>query len=254
MFPWPSYYELRARIAPALIAIIPALALAGALISWTEVSITNAFVALSVVVLLFVSSDVARRMGKTKEPKIFQEMGAMPSTLLLRKSDQTFDEKTKNRYVSFLAKKLSENGPDLKGEIDYADFNDGLYTRCATWLRERTRDTKKFKILFAENVTYGFRRNLYGVKSFGLGLNVLVVIACWIYLWLGPFPDIPISRTSLANVLVIAVLHAFYLLTVATRKSVKDGATQYGRQLILCCEAFIGDDDIPVAKVRSKKN
>ena len=45
----------------------------------------------------------------------------------------------------------------------------------------------------------------------------------------------------LVNVLVIAGLHAVFLFTIATRKSVKVGAHQYGRQLILCCEHFIVD-------------
>jgi len=37
---------------------------------------------------------------------------------------------------------------------------DGFYTRAGNWLRENTRSKKKFDILFNENVTYGYRRNL----------------------------------------------------------------------------------------------
>ena len=75
----------------------------------------------------------------------------------------------------------------------------------------------------------------------GLLANTAVVLGCSMYLWLGPFPDILVERSCLVNVLVIAGLHAVFLFTIATRKSVKVGAHQYGRQLILCCEHFIVD-------------
>jgi hypothetical protein len=58
-----------------------------------------------------------------------------------------------------------------------------FYERTGTWLRENTRDTKKFPILFNELVTYGFRRNLLGVKWPALALNLVVVLICAGLLW-----------------------------------------------------------------------
>ncbi|MGX9576965.1 hypothetical protein [Mesorhizobium sp. f-mel] len=59
---------------------------------------------------------------------------------------------------------------------------DGFYERCGNWLRERTLDTTKFEILFEENKTYGFCRNLFGVKLPALTLNMIVVLICLLIL------------------------------------------------------------------------
>jgi hypothetical protein len=42
-------------------------------------------------------------------------------------------------------------------------------------VREFTRDTKKFNIMFNENVSYGFRRNLSGLKLPGFLLDAFAI-------------------------------------------------------------------------------
>ena len=56
---------------------------------------------------------------------------------------------------------------------------DQLYEAAVSFLREATRDTSKFPLVFAENVNYGFRRNLWGLKPYGLAFAILAAVASW---------------------------------------------------------------------------
>lgn len=92
-------------------------------------------------------------------------------------------------------------------------------------------------MLFAENVSYGFRRNLFGLKYPGLLLNALTAVASF---WL-IFHAADENLTRYGVVLVFAAIHALYFTVGVTRKAVLDASDQYGRQLVLSCEELIKD-------------
>ncbi|RWL01840.1 hypothetical protein [Mesorhizobium sp.] len=234
-------YALKARLFPALLTLVPALALAFFAVSWTSIGPSQAFTAVAIAVLFFFFSDLARRAGKRVEPKVFAAMGGIPSVTLLRHRDRTIDSKTKARYVDFLASKLGESAPTREQEIEEPGDADHFYERCGTWLREHTRDKVRFEVLFNELVTYGFRRNLYGLRWWGLSLNAIVVAIC---LWLLYRPDASVSlaeaiESGLFPVFVVAAIHAIGFGLWVTRGAVIDAAKQYARQLILSCEGLM---------------
>lgn len=235
-------YNLRARFIPAVIGIAPAIALAAIAISWTTVTLPQVIATLAIGILFIVAADLARRMGKKTERKLFASTDGKPIIQQLRHMDATFDGATKNRYRNFLASQLNELPPTAECEKSNTVASNGFYDRCGIWLRERTRDKSKFNLLFEENITYGFRRNLYGLKVPGLLLNILVVIAC-IFL-LSPYGGILIktTRNELFTVFIIALIHAIYLLFFVTKKSVIEAAKQYSEQLIKSCDIFIQVD------------
>lgn len=45
-----------------------------------------------------------------------------------------------------------------------------LYGSAGDELRRLTRDTKRFPLVFEGNIDYGFRRNLLGLKKFGVSV------------------------------------------------------------------------------------
>ena len=53
-----------------------------------------------------------------------------------------------------------------------------------TSLREATRDTSRFPLVFAENANYGFRRNLWGLRPIGTGVAVVLLLFSWALLLL----------------------------------------------------------------------
>ena len=58
---------------------------------------------------------------------------------------------------------------------------DQTYTAWSTYVRMNTRDTKKYSLLFQENVNYGYRRNLWGLRPIGIitsALSAAIAAAC----------------------------------------------------------------------------
>ncbi len=234
MFGLPDTYTIRARIFPALLAALPGLALAAVIISWRQLGLSHVIATGAAIVLLFAFSDFARRLGKKLENDLFHKMGGKPSTAMLRSSDKQFDAVTKTKWLAFLSNKIGEKAPAADDED-----SDNYFERCGNWLRENTRDTKKFKLVFEENVTYGFRRNLLGVKVPGLALNGLVVATCALALWFRlPFSVDDNVSIRLVYVLAVAACHALYFFLAVNESAVMEAAKQYGRQLLLACDTL----------------
>jgi hypothetical protein len=257
VFKYLDPYTLRARLSPAIIAAAPAFAAIALLLSWTQFSLSNTIASVGLVALLFALADIARRRGKKIQPQVYAELGGMPSTAMLRHSDLTFDAASKARYVAFLAGKINETAPAEAQERVDPTAADAFYARCGDWLRENTRNAKKFNILFNENVTYGFRRNLLGMKWSALALNLLVVVisGCVLYHGSVPFQDIQHVEGRVIVVFVVAVLHALYIGLGVNRAAVAEAAKSYARQLILSCETLLGKmKPAPAAKPKRPKN
>src|SRR5687767_606342 len=172
-------YSLRARLFPAIIAGTPAFAALTLLISWKSIELSNVIATIGILVLLFTIADFARLRGRSIEPKLYSEQGGKPSIIMFRRNDPSVDNGLKERYRAFLATKLGVASPSAEVEQNNQAAADSFYEQCGVWLRDNTRDTKKFPLLFNENITYGFRRNLLGVKWLALTLNLAVVVICF---------------------------------------------------------------------------
>lgn len=232
-------YTVRARLYPAVIAAASAIVGGTVLVPWDTFGLPHAIATASATVVLALAADIARRQGRAIEPGIFQRMGGMPSTTMMRHGDTTFDAATKCRIHKFCAGKISGKAPTAPSERNDPAAADDFYRRCGNWLRENTRDHRKFKILFDENITYGFRRNLLGLKWLALALDVAIVAAgaAWLAMSLPVDVTNPFSQKVL-SVAVFAVLHALYLTLFVNESGVVEAAKQYARQLLLCAEVL----------------
>ncbi|MBM7488096.1 hypothetical protein ACVWWI_006353 [Bradyrhizobium sp. USDA 3686] len=239
-FKFLDAYTLRARLFPAVLAAAPALAALALLISWEKIALSNMIASGALLVLLFALADFARKEGLRIEPRIYKEMGGKPSITLFRRSDTTIDEHAKDQYRTFLAGKLNRQAPTPADETTDLTAGDSFYEQSGIWLRDNTRDAKKFPLLWNELVSYGFRRNQRGLKWPALVVNVIVVVICAAVLWRRASLDMTddlVMRTIV--VLIIAVVHAAYFALVVTKEGVKEAARRYGRELILCCQSLI---------------
>ena len=232
-------YSLRARLFPAIIASAPALAAMTLLISWKSFELSNAIATIAILVLLFAIADLARARGRAIEPRLNEKLGGKRSIVMFRRNDPTLDDGIKERYRNFLAVKLGVTAPTAIEEQANQAAADSFYEQCGVWLRENTRDTKKFHLLFTENVTYGFRRNLLGVRWLAIVLNLVVVAICLGLLWWTHLNwSAPLSQRTIV-VLLIAAVHGFYVIAVVRESAATDASRAYARELILSCESFL---------------
>lgn len=226
-------YTMRARVYPALIGMTPVIALAAVLVPWRQLGWGYAGVAVGVGVLFCAFADLGRRLGKVVERDLFPLTNGRPYMTLLQHSDPEYDAKTKDRYRNMLAERLGEAAPTQDEEKRDPKAAAAFYERCGAWLRERTRDAVKYRVLKEENITYGFRRNLYGLRWFVLFLNLAVALVCGWLMWRG-------GHAPLVHIVLgISLVHAAYFLCVVTWDSVVQASGQYGRQLMLTCEHFM---------------
>lgn len=247
-------YTIRAQVVPAILAAVPALALIAAFVSLKDFGFAHALASIGLLAVFWLFGDRARRLGKQLEPTLFQKMGGMPSIVMLRHSDDTFNPVAKTAYHAFLSRTLGVQPPTAAQEAADPPAADQHYDRACAWLRDRTRDTKKFNVLFNENMTYGARRNLLGVKPYALMLNILVVIVAVVLLaYFRPLQDIHTTTTSIATVLVVAVIHAASFLRFVNEQGVMQAARTYGRQLILSCDTLSAAAKPPSARSATAK-
>ena len=169
-------YAFNARIVPALIVLLPiGLSLA--------TLFPNKFARWDIIVWLGTSAglavfleQLARDRGKRKEPGLYKLWGGKPSTRMLRHRDSTLSVPTLARYHERLTRLIPISMPTPEEEKSNSDRADAIYDSCGDFLRARSRDKEKFPLVFEENVNYGFRRNLWGMKPVAVILNILSML------------------------------------------------------------------------------
>ena len=242
-------YTLRARIFPALIAGLPTLALLFVMVPWDRLGISHVVATTMSLVLLFAFADVARRTGRIVEAKL--ETRATPE--LWHHDNLEIDAITKDRYREFMAAKLKKSAPTAEDEVRDIKHANHFYLSAGHWLRDNTRDTKKFKILFDELLTYGFRRNLLGLKPVALILNavVLALTSAALYShW--EYSAIQQTQEKLILIVAVVVLHSAYMIFAVHKEAVRDASKSYGKQLIFSCETLMKGGSVAPAKSKAK--
>lgn len=243
-------YWFQARLAPAILTILPVV-VAVALLLPANLTVSLPIAGVVGLALAFAVSDLARRLGRGAEARLYRRWGGKPSTHLLRHSDSAIDAATKARYRGFLAAQVGASFPSVDDEQADPAGCDGYYESCGTWLRENTRDSAAFPVLFNELITYGFRRNLFALKWVALGLDALILIGCAVAFSKGtPFDLQDVAGGKYMAVSAVALLHALYFSFLVTANGVKDAGRTYARQLILCCDKFIGQKPVRAAAKR----
>lgn len=61
---------------------------------------------------------------------------------------------------------------------------DEVYTAWSNYLRTHTRNQKRFTLLFKENINYGYRRNVLGLRPVGIFLSIVACIVAALRVWI----------------------------------------------------------------------
>jgi TIR domain-containing protein len=173
---WPSLrdpYRRRARIAPALLAALPAVLLAGLAMPAAGSLLAEVAAVLLTGGLPMLADQLGRQRGKRIEPHLFESWGGKPTTQLLRWRGPT-SRAAQDRQRACL---LPWCGALPSKEAERADpiGSDEDYDAAVRVLRASQRGSKR--LVFVENCNYGFRRNMLGLRPYGLGI-ALAALAC----------------------------------------------------------------------------
>ena len=132
----------------------------------------------------FLLTQLARDAGKNREPSLYQLWGGMPSVSIFRHSHARFDTITKARYHQKLAALVNgAKAPTPAEEQADPAAADEVYKAWSHYLRSNTRDAKKYPLLFKENISFGYRRNVWGLRPIGIAVSVVCALAAGARLW-----------------------------------------------------------------------
>jgi hypothetical protein len=117
----------------------------------------------------FVLAEFGSDWGKQKQHYLFALWGGKPSTAKLRHRDGTINAHTLARYHLAAGRLIGKALPTAQEETTDQASADLVYEDVGNCLLEKTRDRKRFPLVF--KVSYGFRRNLWGMKRLGIPLT-----------------------------------------------------------------------------------
>jgi hypothetical protein len=226
-------YSRSARLIPALITAIPgALVIVGAGIRLSAIGtlIVTPLVAMGLIHLL---SQLARDRGRDLQPTLFAQWGGAPTTARLRHRDTAINRVTKMRYHAKGSVVLGIPFPTEREELDNPDAADEVYQSFVDYLRDHTRDSAAFPLVLEENINFGFRRNLLGLRFLGLPLSV---VGCGINFWLLFRSGTTMDKAVELIALLISLGLWYFWLFVCTTEWVRPTADAYSLRLLECSE------------------
>lgn len=173
-------YELKARIAPGLIVVLPALVdliyLVPVLGNW-PVFAAGGIITL---VLLYGLGHVIRAEGQQLEPELWKQWGGPPSTRLMRSNDTFFGAELKNAIRSAVTQEFSITLPTPVEEKKDPSGSDKEIADAFGRVRGFLRRSDPAGVWQKNNIEYGFCRNLLGGRMLWASVAAgSTVVAFW---------------------------------------------------------------------------
>jgi hypothetical protein len=171
---WLDEYDREARLVPALLALLPlVLAAVGLGFEKNAILVTVVGILLAVGLPMIVAKQVANR-GRALEESLFAKWGGPPTTLaLLLPAIGPAGEVLRQRRARL--EHLTGIGLPTASTLTHTDAD--VYKAAVRWLIENTRDRSKFPVVWAELKSYGFERNLLGMRTVGVITSAISAVA-----------------------------------------------------------------------------
>jgi hypothetical protein len=203
-------YERKARLYPALLLVAPVVATAVACLPVKWSALQSIGTAIIVCGGAFLLSQLARDNGKKREKNLLELWGGLPSVAIFRHRDTRLDPITKGRYHEKLVSLVKgTKAPTVEEEQSDQAAADQIYAAWSNYLRVNTRDTKKYPLLFQENVNYGYRRNVWGLRHIGILICAVCGSVAGVRLW-----QLYQATGNINEEIVGAIVFVFVLLTL----------------------------------------
>jgi hypothetical protein len=228
----PDRYARNARLYPSLLVIAPVIIFVVVIAKLELSGLKTMWVGLAAVGGTYWLTQLARDPGKNLESKLWTSWGGSPSIAILRHCDPRIDAITKARYHARLVQLVPNTiAPTPDSERDDPATVDICYTAWSTHLRNSTRDQKRFHLLFDELVSYGYRRNLLGLRPYGLSSSILACLGCGSSIGLAIYLHHELRDAMWLAFCVDALLLAFWVFRV-TPAWVRLTADNYAARLV----------------------
>lgn len=236
-------YTLGARVFPVGVVAAPLFLATSAwfpISQWPEKLLGGSAV---LAIAAFALAQLARERGKAIEGPLWDLWGGPPSVRMLRHRDNAFDAGTKARmHRRLIDLGVVDHIPSVQEEAHDPQGADKIYRTCSEWLRRKALELKSkspFDVVHAENILYGYCRNLLGIRGIGLAIASVSVVAILTAFYFG--------RQPVAEIAGALALFG-YLVAIMNATRVKHAADNYAYRLLSAIDAI----PVPAAKTKSK--
>ena len=233
-------YTFKARYLPAFIVILPAW-LAFALWFPSDKLFEGVFASAAMtIVLSALLAQIGRDAGRSRQRALFKEWGGPPTSQALSFRSKIVNHVTLARYHGVLnglvaGLQLPTNEAEEKADWKGAKAK---YESAADYLRTATRDKAKFRLVYAENANYGFRRNLWGMKPGGITILVVAIGVTAAHAARRFLADGTLQGIDAASAVLCVAMLTLWVMR-CTKPWVKTAADAYSNQLIAATESLI---------------
>lgn len=227
-------YERKARFYPAILAVAPFAAGGFALLA-PDLKLVESIGTLALTGGgAFLVCNLSRDRGDRIQQQLFKDWGGMPSVAIMRHQDKRVDAVTKGRYHKALAKMVQgTKAPTPAQEAANPDAADAVYVAWSNYLRVKTRNSPKFALIAFENINFGYRKNVLGLRPFGILLAVLTLLGVGA-IALNKGADGPLQYEVVA--IAALVLDCVFWIAGVTPKWVKQAGDAYAGRLFEAVE------------------
>ena len=166
---------------------------------------------------------------KSVKKALWNKWGRPPTTRFLRHCNSEFNASTRDRIHTKL-RSLDLYVPSQDEQEQNPQRADNFYESCVDELRRRTRDSRRFRRVFQELRDYGFRRNIFALKPYGITLTTLSFLVCLIM----TFHDWSAEKQSGSAIVPCFINLGLILVWLlwSTEKAVRLAADRYARFLL----------------------
>jgi len=224
-------YSLKARVCPAFLVALPIVIAIGVWVPEAQFSAFALFgLSANVVISCFVAERV-RDLGKLKEPALWDSWGGPPTTQLLRHRNTDSSREIRTFWHQSLEKITGGSLPSLSSETRSPQKADSIYEAAVFRLREKTRNADTYSLVLKENISYGFRRNLWAMKPLGVVLAAFGLLGCFAKYFSDIYNELGFVPATCGGLAICVFILVSWLFGVS-REWVRKAAFEYAKRLL----------------------
>lgn len=237
-------FTFNARVKPALTIVFPIL-LVCILKSVFKFEILETGVLLGVIVVAVTfGAYIIRELGKNYEEKMYKELGAKPTTIIFRLSDDRLNKMSKIRYHKWFNVRYKELKMPISIETEERDKkSDEKYASALDILRNiANSDRNKFPGVYQELKKYHYWRNLRGGKWYALLMYLITIFIQVLNIHGFDFYDL-LRLNSLDYIIIVGmIVWSLIFCVIVSKKTVQRNAFDYAKVLVEVIEILDSEE------------
>jgi hypothetical protein len=239
---WLDEYERSARLAPGLIALLPAVIVVFSLGLRSDPAIAAALGVLGTIGMPLLLTSVVRQRGLDAQASLWRDWGGSPTVQSLRHESTVATATQRAHWRRAIERCTGVRMPTEAEEHDDRSGTDDTYALATSQLIEQTRDREAFPLVAAEGKSYGFARNLYGMRTPAIAVSLIALAVLAGSIVLERSGDLDVRPVDLYVGAVVDVVLLLVWIVIVTGERVRIAGFRYADRLLASADRVERDD------------